>query len=66
MRNGLIAQDVQETLQKLGLNFSGLVVDDNKDKTLNISYAELVIPLINAVQEQQKRIEALEMKLNTK
>jgi hypothetical protein len=58
-RDGLIAQDVQKTLEELGLPFSGLVVDDDQDKTLNLSYGDFVIPLINSVKEQQKQIEDL-------
>jgi hypothetical protein len=53
-RDGLIAQDVEQTIKDLGLEFSGLVIDNDKDKTMNLSYSEFVIPLINAVQEQQK------------
>jgi trimeric autotransporter adhesin len=55
-RDGLIAQDVQNVLKKNGLHFSGLVVDNNDEKTLNLSYAEFVIPLINAIQELDKKI----------
>jgi trimeric autotransporter adhesin len=64
-RDGLIAQDVQKVLKDLNLDFSGLVVDDDKDKTLNLSYGEVVIPLINAVQEQQKQIEELNALVNS-
>jgi len=56
--DGLIAQDVKKALDKLGLEFSGLVESENKEKILNLSYAEFVIPLINAVQEQQQQIES--------
>jgi hypothetical protein len=62
-RDGLIAQDVQQTLKELNIDFSGLIIDDDKDKTLNLSYSDFVIPLINAVQEQQKKIESLESRL---
>lgn len=55
-RDGLIAQDVQQALKDLGLEFSGLIIDEDKDKTLNLSYSDFVIPLINAVQEQQEQI----------
>lgn len=55
-RDGLIAQDVQQALKDLNLEFSGLVIDDDEMKTMNISYETLVIPLINAVQEQQQTI----------
>jgi trimeric autotransporter adhesin len=50
-RDGLIAQDVQKALKELGLEFSGLHQDNDIDKTLNLSYSELVLPLINAVKE---------------
>ncbi|HRT48763.1 MAG TPA: tail fiber domain-containing protein, partial [Bacteroidales bacterium] len=62
-RDGLIAQDVRQALKDLNLDFSGLVVDDDEMNTLNLSYPEFVIPLINAVQEQQKIIEKQELKL---
>jgi hypothetical protein len=50
-RDGFIAQDVEQTLKELGIEFSGLVIDNNKDKTQNLSYAEFVVPLVAAVQE---------------
>jgi hypothetical protein len=61
--NGLIAQDVQEVLKKLELSFSGLIENDNHEKTLNLSYADFVIPLINAVKEQQKQIDELKAEI---
>ncbi len=54
-RDGLIAQDVLQVLKDLNLEFSGLVIDDNDEQTLNLSYGEFVIPLINAVQELNKK-----------
>lgn len=63
-RDGLIAQDVQNALNDLNLKFSGLVVDDDKGRTLNLSYGDFVIPLINAVQEQQKLIEDQQKQIN--
>ncbi len=58
-RDGLIAQDVQQALTDLGIEFSGLSVDENADKMMSLSYGDFVIPLINAVQEQQKQIDLL-------
>lgn len=60
--NGLIAQDVQKVLNNLGLPFSGLVVEDNSEKYLRLSYAEFVIPLINSVQELNKKNQDLQQK----
>lgn len=72
-RDGLIAQDVQQTLSELGLNFSGLVTDDDKEKTLNLSYSDFVLPLINAVKELyqrnlqlEKTVEDLKIRLDNK
>ncbi len=58
-RDGLIAQDVQEVLAELGIDFSGLIVDSDSAKTLNLSYSEFVIPLINAVQDLSTQNEEL-------
>lgn len=63
--DGLIAQDVKQVLEKLGLSFSGLIGSDNEEKILNLSYAEFVVPLINAVQEQQKQIESYKSQLQS-
>ncbi len=60
--NGLIAQDVQKILNGLGLQFSGLVTEDNPEKYLRLSYAEFVIPLINSVQELNKKNLELQQK----
>jgi len=59
-RDGLIAQDVQQTLKELNLEFSGLIIDNDEDKTLNIAYADFVIPLINSVKELNDRVLNLE------
>lgn len=60
--NGLVAQDVQKILSDLGMGFSGLVVEDNPEKYLWLSYAEFVIPLINSVQELNKKNQELQQK----
>ena len=58
-RDGLIAQDVQAVLEDLNLPFSGLIIDDDPKKTLNLAYADFVLPLINAIQTQQAQITQL-------
>jgi hypothetical protein len=62
-RDGLIAQDVQQALKELGLQFSGLVTDSDPALTLNLSYGEFVIPLINAVQELNKQNQDLKQEV---
>ncbi|MBL7944089.1 MAG: tail fiber domain-containing protein, partial [Flavobacteriales bacterium] len=56
---GFIAQDVEKTLNKLGQEFSGVTKPENETDFYSIRYAEFVVPLVNAVQEQQIQIEEL-------
>lgn len=70
--DGLIAQDVKQVLDQLGLEFSGLVESENEEKIMNLSYAEFVVPLINSVQElskinqeQQNQIDELNILIKT-
>lgn len=57
--SGLIAQDVDSLLLKLKKSFSGIVKPDNDRSFYSIRYSEFVIPLINAIQEQNSIIELL-------
>ncbi|MCE3280562.1 MAG: hypothetical protein K0S44_2753 [Bacteroidetes bacterium] len=58
--NGLIAQELDATLTQLGI-VSSLVTKPNAqgEGSWGIRYAELTLPLIKAVQEQQAIIEGL-------
>ena len=65
VHDGLIAQEVKETMESMGVSFSGWNESDNSKQKLQ--YATFVMPLIKAVQElstkveeQAKRIEELE------
>jgi len=49
-------------LETLNCGFSGLVKPQNDADFYSIRYAEFVIPLINAIKEQQLQIEKLEDK----
>lgn len=60
--SGLIAQDVEEILETLNCEFSGLVKPQNNNDFYSIRYAEFVIPLINAVKEQQQQMDKLKEK----
>lgn len=57
--SGLIAQDVSKILDEMNIPFSAIVQPENDKDFYSIRYAELTIPLINAVQEQQDQIELL-------
>jgi hypothetical protein len=67
VRTGFIAQEVAAAAKKIGYDFDGVSIPQNETDLYGISYAEFVVPLVKAVQEQQviiekllKRIEILE------
>lgn len=61
--SGLIAQEVHATLRQMGTSFSGIVLPQDDNDFYSIRYADFVIPLINAVKEQDEKIKLLENKL---
>lgn len=54
---GLIAQDVKEQLDLLGIDFAGYIENEHG---LGLRYTEFIAPIIRAVQELSSRIEVLE------
>jgi hypothetical protein len=54
---GFIAQEVEAAAQKIGFNFSGVDSPKNEGDFYGLRYAEFVVPLVKAVQEQQLIIE---------
>jgi len=72
--SGFVAQEVEKTAQQLGYDFSGVDAPRNEKDVYALRYADFVVPLVKAVQEQQiiidnqnkkieelvKRIESLE------
>ena len=66
---GLIAQQVAETVEKHGVNkndFGGLDIQKTEkyDEFYGMSYDQFVAPLIKAMQEQQTQIDALQSEIN--
>jgi len=57
---GFIAQEVEELANNLGYEFSGVDAPENEESMYSLRYAEFVVPLVKAMQEQQKKIEELE------
>ena len=57
--SGFIAQEVERISQELNYNFSGIDAPKNDKDFYGLRYAEFVVPLVKAVQEQQKIIEEL-------
>lgn len=54
---GFLAQEVEEAAMAVGYDFSGV---DKTGDVYSLRYAEFVVPLVKAVQEQQAQIELLE------
>ncbi len=70
---GLIAQQVDSAAQTIGYNFNGVSKPKNKNEIYGLDYSRFVVPLIKAIQEQQvmieaqqKEIEDLKKKINSK
>ncbi len=59
VRTGFIAQEVEEAAREEGYDFSGIDPPKNDHDFYNLRYAEFVVPLVQAIQEQQAEIEAL-------
>ena len=68
---GLIAQDLEQSLTEVGVekNSTSLLQyepdDDEKESDYKLDYLKLTPVLINAIQEQQEQIEALQSEINT-
>jgi hypothetical protein len=59
IQSGFIAQDVEKAAQEVGYDFNGVVKPQNENEHYALRYAEFVVPLVKAVQEQQLMIEEL-------
>ena len=60
---GFIAQEVEEASNSVGYDFSGVHKPVNEKDLYSIAYAEFVVPLVKATQEQQEIIETQENKI---
>jgi len=58
--DGLIAQEVKQTMDDLGVNFSGW--SENRLTKQQLQYGKFVGPLIKAIQELTERVKELEEK----
>ena len=56
VRTGFIAQEVEAAAQKVGFDFDGVSTPENETDLYGIRYAEFVVPLVKAMQEQQEMI----------
>jgi len=56
---GFSGQQVDEAAKEIGYDFSGVDKPKNENDLYGLRYSEFVVPLVKAVQEQQKMIESL-------
>lgn len=56
---GFIAQEVEQSANQIGYDFSGVDKPKNDKSIYGLRYAEFVVPLVKAVQEQQQMIDSL-------
>ena len=53
---GFIAQEVEKAAHEVNYNFSGVGKPKDENGIYSLRYSEFVVPLVKAVQEQQKII----------
>ncbi len=59
VHTGFIAQEVEAVAASIGFDFPGIDFPKNKADHYGLRYADFVIPLIKAVQEQQVMIDSI-------
>ena len=64
VRTGFIAQEVEVAAKKVGFDFDGVSAPQNETDLYGIRYAEFVVPLVKAMQEQQETIEEQQATIN--
>jgi len=60
VQTGFIAQEVEAAAQNAGFEFHGVEAPKNSTDHYGLRYAEFVVPLVKATQEQQETIKNLE------
>jgi hypothetical protein len=61
---GFVAQDVEAAARSIGYNFSGIKAPINDKDVYSLSYADFVVPLVKAVQEQQQLITDMQKQID--
>ncbi len=63
VQSGFLAQDVADAARELGYDFCGVDVPANDKALYGLRYADFVVPMVKAIQEQQVLIEALKKRI---
>jgi trimeric autotransporter adhesin len=64
VQSGFIAQEVEQAAKNIGYDFSGVDAPKNENDLYGLRYAEFVVPLVKAVQEQQIIIDRQNKKID--
>ncbi len=64
VQSGFIAQEVENAAKETGYDFSGVDKPKNENDLYGLRYAEFVVPLVKAVQEQQQQIADMKKEVN--
>jgi hypothetical protein len=62
--SGFVAQEVEQVAKETGYDFSGVDKPKNQNDFYGLRYAEFVVPLVKAVQEQQQLIQSLQSQID--
>jgi hypothetical protein len=65
LESGFIAQDVEQAAKCIGYDFNGVDKPQNENDTYGLRYASFVVPLVKAVQELDKKNDALKAENNS-
>jgi trimeric autotransporter adhesin len=63
-QTGFIAQEVELAAKQSNYDFSGVIAPKNEEGLYSIRYAEFVVPLVKAIQEQQTIIDDQNKKID--
>jgi len=63
-QSGFIAQEVEKAAKDVNYDFNGVHAPENETDNYSLAYSQFVVPLVKAVQEQQKMIEELKQQIN--
>ena len=63
IKTGFLAQEVEKVAQEIGYDFDGINRPENDRDNYSLAYSQFVVPLVQAVQEQQKIIETQNEKI---
>lgn len=61
--SGFVAQEVEAAAREVGYDFSGIDKPKNEKDFYGLRYAEFVVPIVKAMQEQQLMIETMNKKI---